>query len=119
MVAGAKPAKTSGLQGSDPAPLQRMHFAAEAEHAVLAYAGPEFVLYAVSAQFSSDALSITQCITYHGIHVLSLSCTGPKFVLYAVSAPASHCYASHAPFGSRWQERQQRRKPVPTSVHRN
>lgn len=37
-----------------PAPRQRMHFTAEASHAALAYAGPEFVLYAVRAPAGSS-----------------------------------------------------------------
>jgi hypothetical protein len=37
-----------------PAPRQRMHFTAEASHAALAYAGPEFVLYAVGAPAGSS-----------------------------------------------------------------
>lgn len=40
-------AATGGGSEAPPQPQQRMHFSAEASHAVLAYAGPEFVLYAV------------------------------------------------------------------------
>ena len=40
-----------------PAPRQRMHFTAEASHAALAYAGPEFVLYAVGAPAGSPLRS--------------------------------------------------------------
>ncbi len=45
---GPNAAAAAKAQEPPPAPLQRMHFSAEAAHTVLAYAGPEFVLYAVS-----------------------------------------------------------------------
>lgn len=60
-----------------PQPQRRMHFSAEASHAVLAYAAPEFVLYAVSSTRTGSSrwphcllLSSTQIKQWH--EVLSL-----------------------------------------------